>query len=363
MALFFRPDVGAPALAGQPEVENEIRRMIDPTLIKLIREAETILCISHVKPDGDAVGSLLGMGWLLRALGKHPTLALQDAVPVEHLVLPGATEIVTRAHADYGSAVVDRSFDLVICLDASSPDRMGDAYNPAVHGDVPLLVIDHHITNTNFGTVNWVASDCAATAQMVAYLADALDVALSGNLAQCLLTGTVTDTLCFRTSNTDARVLEVAMRLMQGGANLAQITQRTVNRRPFGMIQLWSLILPTVRLDDGVIWATASPDIFAQTGQQPGDIGLSSYLVTADEAAMSAVLIEQIDEMGQPSVECSFRAKPGYDVAKVAFALGGGGHPAAAGCTIRGTLDDVAPRVITDLQQARREQAAQQPSA
>lgn len=334
--------------------------MIDPKLIQLIREAETILCVSHVKPDGDAVGSLLGMGWLLRELGKRPTLALQDPVPVEHLVLPGATEIITRKHAEYRAEVVDKPFDLVICLDASSPDRMGDAYNPAVHGNAPLLVIDHHITNTYFGTVNWVAPDCAATAQMVAYLADALGVELRGNLAQCLLTGVVTDTLCFRTSNTDARVLEIAMRLMQGGADLAKITQRTVNRRPFNMIKLWSLILPTVRLQDGVIWATATPDVFVKSGHPAGDIGLASYLVTADEADMSAVLIQLADEKGSPSVECSFRAKPGYDVSKVAFALGGGGHPAAAGCTVPGTLEEVTPRVLADLQQARREQAAQQ---
>src|SRR5690606_26013261 len=110
-----------------------------------------------------------------------------------------------------------RAFDLVICLDSSSPDRMGSAYNPAVHAAAPLLVIDHHITNTRFGDINWVAPETAATCQMVAYLADALEVPLDGELAPCLLTGLVTDTLCFRTSNTDAEVLETAMRLMRGG--------------------------------------------------------------------------------------------------------------------------------------------------
>src|SRR5690606_21352676 len=114
------------------------------------------------------------------------------------------------------------------------------------HAAAPLLVIDHHITNTRFGDINWVAPETAATCQMVAYLADALEVPLDGELAPCLLTGLVTDTLCFRTSNTDAEVLETAMRLMRGGADLVAITQRTVNRRPFSLIKLWSLILPTV---------------------------------------------------------------------------------------------------------------------
>jgi phosphoesterase RecJ-like protein len=191
---------------------------------------------------------------------------------------------------------------------------------------------------------------------MVAYLADALGVALDGELAECLLTGLVTDTLCFRTSNTDAAVLEVAMRLMQGGANLAAITGRTVNRQPFAMIRLWSLLLPTVQLDDGVIWATADERVFAQAGLPVGDIGLSSYLVTADEAAMSAVFVEKPDEQGNPTVECSFRAKPSYSVAQVALALGGGGHPAAAGATVAGTLAQRVPEIVQTLQTARQAQ-------
>lgn len=331
---------------------------IDPQVTAAIQGARHILCISHVKPDGDAVGSLLGAGWLLRRLDKTPTLALQDGVPDEHRVLPGADTILSADQPAYVADVVNRAFDLVICLDASSPDRMGTAYNPVLHSAAPLVVIDHHVTNTRFGDLNWVAPECAATCQMVAYLADALDVALTGELAECLLTGLVTDTLCFRTSNTDAEVLETAMRLMRGGANLAAITQQTVNRRPFSLIKLWSLILPTIHLEAGVIWATADQTLFDRAGYPMTDISLSSFLVTADEADMSAVLVEKIDETsGAPAVECSFRAKPGFDVAQLAFAFGGGGHPPASGCTLSGTLAEVEALVIPALQAARRTQA------
>jgi phosphoesterase RecJ-like protein len=337
--------------------------MIEPALLHALQAGARILCVSHVKPDGDAVGSLLGMGWLLRRLGKTPTLALQDAVPQEHALLPGADAILTSQQAAYHDAVQTQPFDLVICLDASSPDRMGSAYAPAVHlesggGATSLLVIDHHITNTRFGTINWVAPECAATCQMIAYLADALGVTLDGELAECLLTGLVTDTLCFRTSNTDAAVLEVAMRLMRGGADLVTITQRTVNRQPFAMIKLWSLLLPTAQLADGVIWAAADQAVFDQAGLPVGDIGLSSYLITADEAAMSAVFVEKPNGAGQPTVECSFRAKPGYSVAQLALGLGGGGHPAAAGCTVAGTLATIVPAVVAQMQAERRAQAA-----
>lgn len=332
---------------------------IDPQVTAAIRSAQQILCISHVKPDGDAVGSLLGVGRLLYQLGKTPTLALQDGVPDEHQVLPGASSILSAELAQYATEVQNRAFDLVICLDASSPDRMGDTYNPVVHAAAPLLVIDHHITNTRFGDINWVAPECAATCQMVAYLADSLEVPLSGELAECLLTGLVTDTLCFRTSNTDAEVLETAMRLMRGGANLAAITQQTVNRRPFSLIKLWSLILPTIHLEEGVIWAIAEQSLFDLAGFPMNDISLSSFLVTADEADMSAVLVEKRDEItGEPAVECSFRAKPGFNVAELAFAFGGGGHAPASGCTLLGTLTEVEAAVIPAMQAARREQAA-----
>jgi phosphoesterase RecJ-like protein len=324
-----------------------------------LADASQILCISHVAPDGDAVGSLLGIGWILRHLGKNPTLALQDMPPREHQLLPGASDIITSQSTNYRSDVQERAFDLVICVDASSPDRMGNAYNSQVHGSAPLLVIDHHITNTFFGTINWVAPDCAATCQMLAYLADALNVPLQGELAETLLTGLVTDTLCFRTSNTTAAVLEVAQRLMLGGASLMTVTQRTVNRQPFAMIKLWSLILPTIQLEDGVIWAATDQSVFDQVGLPVGDTGLSSYLVTADEAAMSAVFVQKQDHAGLLTVECSFRAKPGYNVATLALSLGGGGHPAASGCTIPGALEDVAPRVVGQMKAARAEQHAQ----
>lgn len=336
---------------------------ITPPLLEAIRGAERILCLSHIKPDGDAVGSLLGMAWLLRSLGKQPQLALQDAVPDEGRDLPGADAIITRRHAQYAEAVRGQAFDLIISLDASSPDRMGDVFNPAVHGDATLLVIDHHITNTGFGTLNWVDPSCVSTTQMVARLADALDVPLEGPLAECLLTGLVTDTLCFSTSNVDARTMELAMRLMQGGANLAAITQRTVNRRPFSMIKLWSQALPTVQLEEGVIWVSATAAMFGETGEPSSEIGLSSYLVTADEADMSVVFVELINGDKTTRVECSFRAKPGFDVSGVALSLGGGGHPAAAGCTLSGTLATVPPRVVAALQAARREQLAERDGA
>lgn len=318
-------------------------------VLQPIRRANKILCVSHVSPDGDAYGSLLGMGWILRHLAKEPVLAMHDATPDAFHFLPGIDGVITPD-------AVTAEYDLIICLDASSPDRMGRVYQPEKHEKIPLLVIDHHFTNTHFGQINWVDSSAAATCQMLVQLAHALDVPLSGALAECLLTGIVTDTLCFRTSNTNAAVMEAAMRLMQSGVKLSEIVAHTLNRREFNVFRLWGSVLSTVQLEEGVIWATISMAQKRDAGNIDDDGALSSMLVSAVEAEISATFTEKIDESGQLTVECSFRAKPGFDVGSLAFALGGGGHPPAAGCTLVGTLDEVTARVVAELKQAHRAQ-------
>ncbi|MBV7332792.1 DHH family phosphoesterase [Chloroflexi bacterium TSY] len=319
--------------------------MMDTSLVAGLHRATDILCVSHIAPDGDAVGSLLGMGWILRKLQKKPVLALEDNVPENLRQIPGAETIV------HTESILPH-YDLIVCLDASSADRMGAIYQPQNHATIPLYVIDHHVTNTHFGTINWVDPTCAATCQMLVELADALHVSLEGPLAQCLLTGLVTDTLCFRTSNTNAAVLKTASRLIEGGATLATITEQILNRRPYNVLQLWGSALSNAQLEDGVIWVTISQNQMNAIGNPTADLQLSSTLLTAAEANVSASFRETKDDAGNPAVICSFRARPGYNVADLALELGGGGHPGAAGCQVAGVLEEVAARIVTLLKMA-----------
>ena len=151
--------------------------------------------------------------------------------------------------------------------------------------------------------------------------------------------------------------MEAATTLIQGGANLSKITQQTLNRRPFSILQLWGKALADVQLEEGVIWAKVSRAQLEEIGNTNADSRLSSTLVTAVEADISAVFTEQISDAGKAEVECSFRAKPGFNVGDIAFELGGGGHPAASGCTVPGALDDVISRIIASLKKVRAEQA------
>lgn len=302
-----------------------------------LRSAGRVLAICHTSPDGDAIGSLLGLAWVLRALPQPPEVALAcaDPVPEQLRFLPGADEIVSARPAGH--------WDVVVALDASDTDRLGDRFTPAEYGEAPVIVLDHHVTNLLFGQLNYVDTDAAATAQIVLDLADVFPVPVSYRAAVCLLTGLVTDTLSFRTSNVNARALRAAARLTELGADISDIAQRSLFTRPLALLRLWGAALSRIQLTDGVLWTEISRTMREEAGLKgSNESGLSSQLINAAEARVAAVFNETTD--GQ--VEVSLRARPGYDVATVALQLGGGGHPQAAGCTLKGALAEAKAMVL-----------------
>jgi phosphoesterase RecJ-like protein len=315
--------------------------------LELIRGANRILIITHISPDGDAIGSLLGMGHLVRQLHKEEVvLALDDGVPEKYGFLPGAADIVRSAEG---------SFDLILILDCSDDRRGGQVLQSNWLEGIPLINIDHHITNTEFGTINIVRVDAAATAQIIYWLAEAWGLKVDDDVALCLLTGLVTDTLCFRTSNVTPKVMEDAAALMEAGADLSTITRQAVNRKSYEAIRYWGAMLQTVHLEERVIWAVASNGTRQRAGYRSnGDASLVTFLATAWEADIALTLAET----DEGRIEVSMRAKPGFDVSGVALELGGGGHPAAAGATVDGPLEEAAERVLARVKRAHREQAA-----
>ena len=303
-----------------------------------IEKAHRIAVITHVAPDGDAIGSCLGLTHILRALNKEAIPVCQDPVPYIVEWLPGTQGITTQAPADV---------DLVISIDLSSIDRMGDAYDVDTLGHIPLVNIDHHVTNTYFGNINWVEPRAVAACEMVYHLARAFGYPLTPQIATYILTGLLTDTRGLRTANVNARVLRIVTHLVELGASIGQITELTFNRKPLAVIKLWSLALPNLRIEpEGIIWLTITEAMRQQAGfKEQSDGGLVSFITSADEAYVGVVFTEK----PEGKVNVSMRARPGYDVARVAFALGGGGHPQAAGATIEGPLDDAVRRVLQHL--------------
>lgn len=312
-----------------------------------IAGAQSILLVSHIAPDGDAVGSLLGMAHPLQERGKQVTAAIDDGVPHELRFIPGSDKVLPTVDAG--------EYDLMITLDSSDLERIGRAGAYGMAHSKRVINLDHHPTNTCYGDIHLIAPEAVAAVEIVYDFLARLGFEISAATASALLTGLVTDTQGFRISATNSRTLEIAQDLMSKGAPLAQIMARTLNRRAYNEVELWKLALPSVQLKDGLIYATVSQGDLRQAGlRNAGDGGLVSYLVTVDKAKVSIVF----KELPEEQVEVGFRAKPGYDVASLALQLGGGGHTLASGCTVNGTLQQVRDIVLPLARQAIREGSA-----
>jgi phosphoesterase RecJ-like protein len=316
----------------------------------LIDRSGRILVITHVSPDGDAIGSLLGMKIILERFGKSDvTLACDDKVPEKYYYLPGAVDVV-----NYLPRSLAKPFDLIISLDCSDERRCGNVFQDGKSGRVSIINIDHHITNTDYGDINIVWPEAVATTKILFQLVKEWEIEVDTELAQCLLTGVVTDTLSFRTANVTPQVLQVAADLMNAGADLSFITGQTVNRKSYNSIRYWGLLLSTVQIDERVISVHASLADRRSCGHDVnGDASIVTFLITAWEADIAVSFVEK--DTGQ--IEVSMRAKPEFDVARIALKLGGGGHPAAAGCSINGPLEQTMKQVLDLLKQTRHDQA------
>lgn len=320
------------------------------TALTLIAQARRVYVVTHADPDGDAIGSLLGLGWALDSLGKHVTLACADGVPSPFRFLPGREKVVTAGPAGH---------DLVIGLDASDPSRYGDAYHPESYPDIPLLVIDHHVTNEGFGAVSLVDPEAAATAEMLFELIQALGVSLDARIATCLLAGLLTDTQGFRTANTTARSMGVAMCLMEAGANLTELTRQLFGTRSLSSLCVLGCALTEMRLDGRIIWSEISQATLRECQATSGDAsGVVNVLGSTREADVAVVFREQSDG----SVDVGMRAAPGINLAPVATRLGGGGHPQAAGCVLPGPLPAAREQVLQELRHSLDGQAGALPS-
>jgi bifunctional oligoribonuclease and PAP phosphatase NrnA len=299
---------------------------------RLIAEAERVLAVTHISPDGDAIGSLLGFGLSLRELGKQVLMVCADGVPDIFEFLPASGDVVVEPTGQ---------FDLVVALDVSDPARMG-AIGQALPRPVDIQ-FDHHITNPQFASVNFVNAGAASTAEQLAELMPELGLPVTAEVAECLLTGLVTDTLGFRTSNTTAKTLAIAQHLMQAGAALHAVYDRALNKRSYSAVRLWGEGLARMKYHKRVVWARLPLDARREAGYHGnGDADLINVLTTVREADVALIFVERPDGL----IKISWRSVPGINVANVAAQFGGGGHAQAAGAEMAGSMDEVEARVL-----------------
>jgi phosphoesterase RecJ-like protein len=310
-----------------------------PSIKAALDRAQRVLVVSHVNPDGDTIGSALALAWALRARGSDVRLACADPVPALLHFLPGVEAFANRPLGDE---------HVVVAVDCSDRGRMGPAFESDLPPQVPLINIDHHVTNTQFGAYNDVG-ETAATAELMRDLIAFLGIPLDARMATCLLTGIITDTRCFRTHNTTPAALSAALELVKAGAVLTDVTDAIYNHLPLAILRLWGPALAQVQQADGIVWTQITQAMLrtAELGPEASD-GLVNYLSTFHESTVAVVFQEQEDGR----VDVSLRSTPAVNVAVVARALGGGGHPQASGAMLPGPLDAVRERVLDMLRAA-----------
>ncbi|MBP8645507.1 MAG: bifunctional oligoribonuclease/PAP phosphatase NrnA [Syntrophobacteraceae bacterium] len=309
--------------------ETEIQRIVD-----LIRRHRSFLVTTHVRPDGDAVGSLLALVFMLRRLRKKADAHCQDPPPACYEFLPGIETI---------STVPPRVSDheVVILVDCGEPDRVGTALVESVRS-IPLSInIDHHVPHDPpFGTVSWVKPSAGSTCEMLYDLSLALPLPLDSEIATQLYTGLLTDTGSFRFSNTTQRVLEVATVLVGAGADPARIAQEIYDSTsPRGLKLLARALSSAVFLaEDRVAAMVITQKMFEETGTSPEDSeGFINHLRSVKTVNLAMLFRQERDGM----VHVSMRSKGLVDVAALARRHGGGGHRHAAAFRVAGGLDRV----------------------
>lgn len=306
-----------------------------------IETAQSILIVTHVNPDGDAIGSSLGLANALRERGKKVDVAVDGGVPEFLSYIPGAQTVQ--------SSLESGAWDVMLSLDASDAPRTGDVGAFGRAHSAKVINVDHHETNDLFGDIFLVVPEVASTAEIIFDWLTRIGHPISRETAISLLTGLVTDTRGFRTSNTKPSTLNAAQRLMDAGAPLSEISIRTLESRPFSTIELWRHALQSLELKKWVASAAITQENLKQA--QIADLtdgGLVGLLISANQVMIAIVFKEKSDGR----VEISMRSKPGFDVAQVAVSLGGGGHKQAAGATIDGPLDAAKARVLPMLDAA-----------
>lgn len=322
---------------GQVVEPDETYRERAAALWPTVAAARRILCPFHINADPDAVGSTLGICHLLVAVGKAVTVVASDGeVPATTRFLPGAGDI-----ARYGGGPLPDA-DLILALDSSDPERLGDlfAIGRERFAAGPTLVIDHHVTNTRFGTVdgeaagaNFVDERAAATAEMVYLLARAWGLPLAPEAATCLLAGVYGDTLSLQTTSTTPRTLRVVADLLAAGADLTGVVNNLYRTRPYSAVRLWGAILSRAAWSGQVLWSEITPEMLAEAGAGDGEAGGAINFLTGTVGARITVLLHR----GEGEWRAGLRTlAEGVDVAAIAARFGGGGHRKAAGCRIAG---------------------------
>src|SRR6266542_3619267 len=295
-------------------------------------KSKNIVIASHIRPDGDAIGSLLGLGLALRDAEKSVQMVLVDGVSSSFRHLDGSKLIVKEPTGEH---------DTFITVDCADFKRVGKVFE---NFGQPDINIDHHKTNERFGKLNLIEPDEVATAAILATHFPEWDYKITKPIAAALLTGIVTDTLGFRTSNTNPSALRLCATLMETGVDMADLYMKSLVRRSFPAARYWGAGLSRLEQKNGIVWGTLTLEDRKRSGYGGNDdADLINLISSIHGNKVGMIFVEQSDK----HVKISWRAlEDGIDVSPIAKYFKGGGHAAAAGADIPGTLNEVQQEVL-----------------
>lgn len=298
-------------------------------IVQLIQQHKNFVLLTHVHPDGDALGSLLALADILRSMDKSVFCFTES--PVSHLLdfLPECDKLSHDLDALFGFMAMADEPPLTIALDCGESARLGE-YAVELMNNRPFLVIDHHCSHRKFGDYRWVEPACSSTGEMLFELSEALGVTLSYNAAFDLYVAISTDTGSFRYKCTTARTMQIAAELLELGVEPDVVATRVYDNYTRERLKLMELVLSSLELhaDDQLALIIASKEMIANSGASYQDV---DGFVDFPRALKSVNVVAFIKEGKKGLISVSLRSKGDYDVTSVAKMFGGGGHRNAAG--------------------------------
>ncbi|MDF2630762.1 MAG: exopolyphosphatase-related protein [Symbiobacteriaceae bacterium] len=306
---------------------------------RLIHEAESALVFCHVSPDGDCIGSTLGMVHALKQMGKRAAAVKVDPIPRIYGFMPGVDSLYLPWDE------VEGEWDLALILDCGDLERVGAAL-PIVKKARRSVNVDHHITNTGFGDDHYLDFTAAATGELVYMILRELGATIDVDVATCLYGAIAADTGGFKYDNSAPRTFRIAADLVEAGARPYEVASSIWENETMPRLALLSQALATLQVDPGgqVAWISVTREMLARTGAGEDDVeGLVNYARKVTGVEVGLLFREAPDG----KVRVGLRSRRMVDVGAIAKGFGGGGHARAAGCGLATDIEDARSRVLS----------------
>jgi phosphoesterase RecJ-like protein len=307
-------------------------------MAQILLRHQKFLITAHIMPDGDAIGSMLGLGLGLQKKGRSITMMCPGGVPENLKFMPGSNRIISD------NEISPHEYDIVVVLDSSDLERIEGIYE-RLPKDVVIANIDHHATNKGYGTYNYVDSTSAATGEQVYKILLSMEILPDPDIATCLFTAIATDTGFFKFSNTTSAALRIAADLVDKGASPDHISEQVYEDKSLGSLKMLGRVLDTVQVDTSgkIAWVEVHKGWLSEFSLDEGQTeGFVNYPRMIEGIEVAFIFRESTED----KIRIGMRSKGNFDVGLLAEMLGGGGHAKAAGCSLNHQSIDEARKLV-----------------